>query len=91
MTIQEVQTGFHQDQSVSDQSGLSAVHVLGALVQVLDHTGHPTDPALTVQPLSAAWNQNQSPLRQNVTLNVINNLSSSKMIIKRKHCNKVNR
>lgn len=54
VTVQEVQTGLDQDQSVSDQSGLSAVHVLGALVQVLDHTGHPTHPALTVQPLRTA-------------------------------------
>lgn len=52
--MQEVQTRFDQDQGVSDQSALSAVHVLGALVQVMDHTGHATDPALTVQPLSAA-------------------------------------
>lgn len=54
MTVQEVQTWFDQDQSVSDQPGLSAVHVLAALVQVLDHTGHPADPALTVQPLGTA-------------------------------------
>lgn len=59
MTIQEIHTGFHQDQSVSDQSGLSAVHVLGALVQVLDHTGQPTHSALTVEPLSAAWRTQQ--------------------------------
>lgn len=58
MTIQEVQAGFDQDQSVSDQSGLRAVHVLGALVQVVDHTGHPAHSALTVQPLSVAWKHN---------------------------------
>lgn len=54
VSLQEVQSGFHQHQSVSDQSGLSAVHVQGTLVQVLDHTGYATHPALTVQPLGAA-------------------------------------
>lgn len=55
VTLQEVQAGFDQHQSVSDQSGLSTVHVLGALVQVIDHTGDPSDVTLTVEPLSAAW------------------------------------
>lgn len=54
MTIQEVQAGFHQDQSVSDQAGLGAVHVVGAAVQVLDDAGHAAHPALAVEPLSAA-------------------------------------
>lgn len=54
VSLQEVQSGFHQHQSVPDQSGLSAVHVLGTLVQVLDQTGHAAHPALTVQPLCAA-------------------------------------
>lgn len=55
VTTQEVHAGSHQDQSVPDQSGFATVHVLGALVQVLDHTGHPADPDLTVEPLGVAW------------------------------------
>lgn len=54
VTRQDIQAGLHQDQSVTDQSTFRAVHVLGALVQVVDHAGGPTDPALTVEPLSAA-------------------------------------
>lgn len=55
LTTQEVHARPHPDQSVSDQSSFGTVHVLGALVQVLDHTGDPTDPDLTVEPLRVGW------------------------------------
>lgn len=54
MAIKEVQTRLNQGQSVSDQAGFCAVHVLGALVQVTDHTGDTAHSALTEQPFSTA-------------------------------------
>lgn len=55
LILQEVKGGFDEDQGISDQSGLGAVHELGTLVQVLDHSWDSTDPALTVQPVSVSW------------------------------------
>lgn len=70
VTVQEVKAGLDEDQRVPDQSGLGTVHVPGAVVQVLDHTGHATDPTLTEQPLSAAWKHNVRVKNQEVKRDV---------------------
>lgn len=59
VSIQEVQGGFDECKRVSEQLGLSTVHVLGTQSQVLDDAGHPAHPTLTIQPLNTACQTGQ--------------------------------